>query len=87
MQAPLWLSPIAKTYWHKHAKHLHLTATSKETFAVLCQTYSDYRQAQIDNDTRQRKIMLGEYVRLAKEFGLTLKSKPKQNEMELDDIL
>lgn len=87
MQIPKWLSANAKAYWRNHAKYLALRPEQKETFAVLCEVYADYRQAIQQGDKALAKNMLDQYVRLAKEFRLTPKSQPKDEPSEGDSLL
>lgn len=71
---PKWLDETAKDFWSKHFKTLKLSDEHVEGFAVLCQTYADYRNAP---DLSTKKVFLDYYLRLAKEYQLTPKSVKK----------
>lgn len=86
--APTWLDETAKDYWRKHAPHLSeaglLTAVSKETFAMLCQVYSDYRKAA---DLREKKVNLELYLKFAKELGFLKQTRTDaRKQPDLDEI-
>ena len=87
MTRPRWLDKIAQDYWDKHIKHVSLQPEQAETFAVLCQSYSDYRQS----ETEQIKCKhLDFYLKLAKEFGLTPRThkiRPESGKDELEQFL
>ena len=74
---PRWLSPLAKEYWAKNYRPCHeaglITPLTESTFAVLCESYADYRQSE---DNSKRKA-LDLYIKLANQFKLTPKSAPK----------
>jgi hypothetical protein len=74
MHSPHWLDETAQEFWRKHYKALKLAKEHTEGFAVLCQTYSDYRNA---DDLRAKKTYLDYYLKLCKEYRLTPKSAPK----------
>lgn len=89
MRVPDWLDEEAKKYWKKHYKALNLEDKHAEGFAVLCQTYADYRHA---IDMREKTKYLDFFLRQCKEYGLTPKSKPIKVDLppkadELDDFI
>jgi phage terminase small subunit len=71
VQKPNWLDPTAAGFWQKHKARLErlglLNDQTSETFAVCCQTYSDYRNA---DDAQKRKTYLDYYLKFAKAFQL-----------------
>lgn len=86
--APKWLDETAKDYWSKHAPHLSeaglLTAVTKETFAMLCQVYADYRKAA---DLREKKVNLELYLKYAKELGFLKHTRADARKpVEIDEI-
>ena|ERR1017187_4967041 len=84
---PTWLDAFAKQYWKKVRPTLDLQTNQEDTFAVLAQTYSHYRQA---TDLRDRTKYLDYFLKLAKEFGLTPRTnkiKPKETPNSLDQFL
>ena len=67
MRRPSWLTDAhAISFWDKH-KSILTAPQQIESFAVLCQVYSDYRQSQ---DPKLRLKLLGEYYRFASKFHL-----------------
>ena len=76
MQVPNWLDDTAKAFWRKHYKALGLAPEHEEGFGVLCQTYSDYRQAQ---DFRQKKTYLDLFLKMSREWRLTPKNATKKD--------
>ena len=88
---PKWLNDPAKEYWRRVYPEIkdRLNASNIEGFAVLAQTYGDYRQA---TDIKEKKIYLQEFVRQAKEYGLTPRSQrlnvqPVCQDSEMDELL
>jgi phage terminase small subunit len=74
-QAPRWLDPLGKDYWHEHRPHLDLEPTEEASFAVLCQIYAEWRDC--DEPTKKRRLE-GSYLNFARHFGLTPQSRAKQ---------
>jgi phage terminase small subunit len=82
--APRWLSALAKDFWLDHHSLLHLQPEQEETFAVLCETYADYRNAL---DFSKKKQFLELYCKLCQQFRLTPKTQIKIDTTDKADEL
>lgn len=87
MFPPKHLDEQARTYWLKHYKGLIdagvLTDLTREHFALVCQSFSDLRQAE---SLRDKKLASDIYLRLVKELGY-LKKKPAEKTQPIKDEL
>jgi phage terminase small subunit len=77
MKKPDYLDKTARAFWDWHAPRLKLRTEEKETFALLCQTYSDWRQCDEPGEKRRQADLV---LKLAKEFGLTPLSRKNRPE-------
>jgi phage terminase small subunit len=72
MQRPSWLTdPAARKYWDAHAPILKeqgiLTDLTLTSFAMLAQTFADWRAAE---DAANRRQLMDNYLKLATKFGV-----------------
>lgn len=83
-QVPNWLDKTAKDYWKKHWTESGLDDSQAETFAMLCQHFSDYRHAP---DTRTKKLAIDFYLKFAKELGLITRKQQQTTKSKIGDEL
>jgi phage terminase small subunit len=93
MNLPEWLDKEARRYWRHHAPLMEqanlVNPLNAETFAVLCQTYSDYRKTIGNEDAanlRRQKSLLEVYLAMTKEFKITPKQSGKPVETGTNDL-
>ena len=72
---PDWLDTVGKTYWKKHHRLVKVKPECEESFAVLCQVYSDLGNPSLE---KNRKHNTDLYIRLARYFSLLPDPSKKQ---------
>ena len=84
-KTPDWLDDTAKEHWKRlyPAVKSDLTDRNIDAFAVLCDAYSQYRQA---TTIQHKKIAFDHYYKLLKEFRLTPKAFGAKPEPKQDDL-
>lgn len=90
LNPPAWLGHIGADYWNQHAHQLAenqlLTASTAQSFGVLCDLWEKWTELQGQPFTKQYESVTKAYLAWAKLFRLVPNEKPAVKEDRYADF-